>query len=386
MADSDASKLRMAPNTSWLMDVIRGVAALVVAAAHVFQVFLLPYLGLGGLPHLLTSLAATYAVLAFFVVSGFMIHWSVLRHTRAGHFDWRGYAVARVLRIYPPLIAAIAITFLVFSLIKLFGLHGSESFRLGGELFVVRERAEFSLQSLLATLFLTYGIFPGSPPPLEMNGPLWTLGYEFWIYFLVMFAINAWHRRLWSGVLPLLVLVTVSLRGGISLQLVFFLVWLCGYALGWLCSSGRIPGRGAVSLVFSAAILLFIAMGSGNLLEQILHPYDHKWSIVAVGAAMTCLIAILAKTVSRSERGWLARSSSYSYSLYVIHFPVQLLGFSLLHPSLHGLGLAWSALAGLGVLCLCVGLARLLSRFVEDRWRIRSILPFFGSGRVSPHA
>lgn len=76
-------------NTSRLMDTMRGAASLVVAAVHAFQVFVLPYFGLGTLAHLSTSLMATYAVLVFFVVSGFMFSISVAGHSRSGAFNWR---------------------------------------------------------------------------------------------------------------------------------------------------------------------------------------------------------------------------------------------------------------------------------------------------------
>lgn len=364
----------MNPNISWSMSVIRGVAAMVVAATHAFQIFVLPYLGLGGLPHLLTSLAATYAVLLFFVVSGFMIYWSVQRHTTDGIFDWKGYAIARILRIYPPLFAAIVITFLVFSIIKVLGLHGSESYRLGGEMFVVRERAEFSLKSLLATVALTYGTFPGSPPPLEMNGPLWTLGYEFWIYFLVMFAINTRHCRFWSGLLPLVVFLTASMRTGLDLQFIFLLVWLCGYALGWFVSSGRVLSRGMLLLTFVFSGLVFVEMGPANLAEQILNPFDYKWSIVPIGVAMTCLVAFVVPRVRQQDDGWVASSAEYSYTLYLIHFPIQLFAFSLLHPILHSLDVVWSAITGFMIFGVCIGCSKLLSRVVENRRLIRSVL------------
>ena len=59
--------------TSSLMDALRGVSAMIVACVHGFQVFVLPYSGVGSPSHILTSLLATHAVTMFFIVSGFMI-------------------------------------------------------------------------------------------------------------------------------------------------------------------------------------------------------------------------------------------------------------------------------------------------------------------------
>jgi peptidoglycan/LPS O-acetylase OafA/YrhL len=51
------------------------------------------------MPHLLSSWLACYAVLTFFLVSGFMIAVSVHRHRTADRFDQWRFLRARVLRI-----------------------------------------------------------------------------------------------------------------------------------------------------------------------------------------------------------------------------------------------------------------------------------------------
>jgi peptidoglycan/LPS O-acetylase OafA/YrhL len=51
--------------TSSFMDSLRGVSALLVAIVHTFQIFVLPYFGLGSASHIVTSLLATYAVIVF---------------------------------------------------------------------------------------------------------------------------------------------------------------------------------------------------------------------------------------------------------------------------------------------------------------------------------
>jgi peptidoglycan/LPS O-acetylase OafA/YrhL len=121
----------------------------------------------------LTGLLATYAITVFFIVSGFMICMSVFRHRKGGLFDSAGFAEARILRIYPPLIAAILITITVYLIISGLGLHGAESYRLGGELAVVRESAKLEWSAIPSTFFLLYGAVPGAPSPLNMDGPLW---------------------------------------------------------------------------------------------------------------------------------------------------------------------------------------------------------------------
>src|SRR5579863_1078729 len=136
------SEAKIDATTSNLMDALRGGSAMIVACVHAFQVFALPYFGVGSTSHVLTSLLATRAVTMFFIVSGFMISISVQRHRNAdGSFQSANFAEARLIRIYPPLMAAIVLTILIYLAIHFLDLHGSESFRLGGEKFVARERA-----------------------------------------------------------------------------------------------------------------------------------------------------------------------------------------------------------------------------------------------------
>jgi hypothetical protein len=88
---NQGSSVKIDAATSNLMDALRGVSALIVACVHAFQVFLLPYFGLGSLSHILTSLMATHAVTMFFIVSGFMIYISTLRHRNTdGSFQSMG--------------------------------------------------------------------------------------------------------------------------------------------------------------------------------------------------------------------------------------------------------------------------------------------------------
>jgi membrane protease YdiL (CAAX protease family) len=94
-----------------------------------------------------------------------MIYVGMQRHRASdGAFQSCAFARARLLRIYPPLIAAIAITLLVYAVIHFLGLHGSDSYRLGGELFVARERATFECPTLASTILNVWGRTKRSAP------------------------------------------------------------------------------------------------------------------------------------------------------------------------------------------------------------------------------
>src|SRR6266849_1636554 len=110
---------------SELLDSLRGVAAFYVLLTHA-RLFLFASAGAivaldGDAVLRLTAyvLGLTRyghaAVILFFLVSGYAIHFRQahrLASGAAGMDSWRGYAVRRLRRIYPPLVAAVALTLL----------------------------------------------------------------------------------------------------------------------------------------------------------------------------------------------------------------------------------------------------------------------------------
>lgn len=372
---SQTQPIKIDANTSAVMDVLRGSSAIVVAAVHAFQIFLIPYFGIGSPSHLLTSLAATYAVIVFFVVSGFMICVSVSRHRNDdGTFRSQAFAEARVLRIYPPLIAAIFVTMLAYLMISGFGLHGSESYRLGGELDVVREKATFEWHALPSTFFLLYGAVPSWVPgvhtTLLMDGSLWTLPYEWWFYVLTFLSARLLNGFRFATIAPLLAVVLMLIVGRNLLFMWFLLIWLSGYALGFAYLNGLLRSRFFWPVVTALSISVvgsIIWTGRGNLLHDILNPFLAQSSMTRVGILITLAVAATIRTVEFKSRPRIARTARFSYTLYVIHYPLLLLAYSLLHPITHGHHWTVTAIAAMLSALLIARVSSNLARIVENR-------------------
>ncbi|MCK1577685.1 MULTISPECIES: acyltransferase [unclassified Bradyrhizobium] len=367
--------------TSQLMDWLRGLSALIVAYVHGFQIFVLPYFGAGTPSHVLTSLIATYAVNTFFVVSGFMICISTLRHRNLdGSFRSAEFAKARVIRIYPPLLLAVAVTLLVYFVISGLGLHGSESFRLGGELLLVRERIQVEWTALPSTLLLLYGAVPSVPPPINMDGPLWTLSYEWWFYVSTFLIARLWNGLSFSRVVPIALLLGMLIYGRNSLFLWFLLIWLGGFCLAiayvghWLHTKYFFPV--VVALAGILLIALFV-IGNGHLWSDILLPFDSSSAqkIMVVNSMLATLVlsgVVRRVSISRHEFARPAtRLASFSYTLYVIHYPLFLLAFSLLHLLLHNFNWMVSLSTATLVLILITYTSSRAAKVVEDRKLLR---------------
>ncbi len=346
---------------------------------HAFQVFVLPYFGLYGAAHLATSWLATYAVIAFFIVSGFMIFQSISRHRfENGQLNLKGFLLARFFRIYPPLIAAVLLSFVVYWLIKAYDLHGSVSFRLGGELFLSRERVEFEWDRVLPTLLLFYNVVPLMTPPLSINGPLWTLAYEWWFYMFAGLSGALLSKRspirlsLFCGLL-LLFLVQPS---GI-LFWVFFIVWNVGFLLGYLHSRDYLNKPYFWLMAVAIVLLCFLCIwvtGQGTPLKYLIEPLQRLGTRAHITMMFVSLImtVVLAAAIRANCSGRIfVKTSSYSYTLYLIHFPLLLLAFSFLHPLVHVAGWGLSSIAGFISLIVIVSFSRQLAKLIENRtWAI----------------
>lgn len=373
------------PVASQLMDTLRGSAALLVAAVHSFQIFCLPYYGLYGFPHLFTSWLASYSVVIFFILSGFMIYFSTLKHTAEHNFQARSFFKARVYRIYPPLIAGVTISFIVYLLITSFELHGTNSYRLGGELFLSREQAVFEFNRVFSTLSLSYSILPYVNPPLSINGPLWSLSYEWWFYIFIMFAVySISSKKFWAWIVTLFLFVIFAKSPSGALLRVLFAIWLSGFLLGYILNHRQLynPKTNLVCAVTSIVIIFSaFLIGKENTFAIVAEPlqrYGNTGHYIMLCVALLITIAISLCLKYKWTLSWSklqASSARYSYTLYVIHFPLLLLAFSILHPILHKINSpSVSAFAGLLTLLLVVKIASKVANVVENRVKIYSIM------------
>ncbi|PWT91279.1 MAG: hypothetical protein C5B54_05615 [Acidobacteria bacterium] len=179
------------------LDGLRGIAAFYVMVGHA-RMFLwegyregyLYHPDLYNLPEkvlayvLLIFSFQRQAVLFFFVLSGFLIHLRYARMLKAdpetARFDWGKYVGRRMRRLYPPLIFALLLTFLLDRIGMGLGFpiyRGAAPHPL--DTFIANTR--FDITSLIGNLaFIT----PFYVPIWGSNIALWSLTYEWWFYML----------------------------------------------------------------------------------------------------------------------------------------------------------------------------------------------------------
>ncbi len=304
---------RLAPHDwqSPLISLLRGLAALQVAAAHLrAQVFpglstvehpSLWYLGLSfgtGFAH--------QAVVVFFVLSGWLVGGSLLDRVGKPH-ALRDYAIDRVTRLWIVLLPA-------FLLMLVLGLGA-------GELDAARPRlADTSPWSLATLLGNLAGVQTMAVPTFGGNFPLWSLAYETWYYALFPLLVIAMRpggarSRLAAAAAALTIAYCLS-----SAIVLYFVVWLMGAAGSRVrFDVGRVQ-RCAGWLLFGAVAVGMRLQGQDgdvdgrSLVGDVLYSALFLWCLCGVGrrdpAAMRPLV--VAGTFL----------AGFSFTLYVVHVPL----------------------------------------------------------------
>ena len=311
--------VKLSRAASRLLDVFRGVAALLVVAGHSRE-YAARFSGLNPsgssmLEKLVlapTSLAME-AVAVFFVLSGFLVGGQLLRQNREGRFSWSGFLVKRLTRLWTVLLPGLLVTWILWIAVSPWSLEALPSEQSG--LKVALCNAAY-LQGAWCAYF-------------SNNASLWSLSYEFWFYVVFAAAsvafFSASRGRIAVALINVTVLTLAVFLFGISL-LYLIPAWLIGVVVAWLSERAN-PLRKAVgtwpwaSLALSM-VLLCVGFAMSNLL--------HLNRI-----ALTCLIALPSALVIFSmlfvqhepaffRQGISAgvRFGHWSFSIYVYHLPL----------------------------------------------------------------
>ena len=320
----------------WRLEAVRGAAAAYVVVAHSFTK-----------PPLFFSFGQE-AVMAFFLLSGFVIEYSSARHLNRG---FGAYFSRRFWRIYSVLVCL----FVVAAILEHSPISSPAFWRqLGGNLLMLQDFPEGKPAVLVPAIFA---------------GALWSLGYEWWFYMLYFPAATRLrparqvHVVGWIGVAAALSYLVYP--NFINRILFYFPAWWAGVALARqygeegrvTLKSARAPGLylAAICAVLAAPCLSSIAAG-GRIMPG-LHPFLEFRHLFG---ALVLLAAALGWQRLRwigfsSLLGWGRWVAPISYALYIAHEPL----FSRAH-YLHGvLPAEFESLAYLVCLLIFCGIAEL---------------------------
>ncbi|MBS1531842.1 MAG: acyltransferase [Bacteroidetes bacterium] len=300
------------------IDIARAIAALGVFYyhQHIGRV-LADYTGWRWIYHYTEAFGALYAVPLFFLLSGYCIHLSNIRHIRADEpLPVKKYYIRRLRRLYPPYAAALLLSLVVGRI-----LYPQSYYPTLANTMVHL----FLLQSFSLRYFFGFNLV------------LWTISVE--AAFYLIYPVFYYLRRRFSLHTALLAVFVVScisityfsISGDYSLTARYFVLnlwfaWCCG---AYLADKVKLnpadlgkPVYKAAYATILAAFILFKTTGLGKLMI-----IDYQLNILVWAAPLVLLL--------RAEP-WLARQRNLlvrvvvmiglsSYSLYLLHEPLIVL-------------------------------------------------------------
>ncbi|KHK97359.1 hypothetical protein LK09_11235 [Microbacterium mangrovi] len=257
----------------------------------------------------------TGAVWTFFVLSGFVLTRQVLV---SRSFTWRSYYPQRIIRLYVPVIVAVA---LAFALVTLFGSAPQDA---APSDWIARRADSMNPSGVLHDLTLLFGAGAGI-------SPLWSLQWEVWFSLLLplyVFAVRARAGvpgRLALATVPAAVFAVFALGGG-----QYLVVFLVGAALASLHDRSAAPvaaiaarprlARAVIAVAVAGVVVLLPARWTLWFLHL---PGPATMALSVSAAAVVVLLVlhwpVLDRALSRRAVVW---AGAVSFSLYLVHEPI----------------------------------------------------------------
>ena len=299
------------------LEALRGFAAVYVLGHHISSSYLKLQPTLVGFPFRFGQ----EGVLTFFLLSGFVIHYST---HRASSPDFRLYLFKRARRIYPIFLLALLLSYVIASIAA-------------GKLLSLSE-IWMSLAGNICMLQDHLGRSGSWFAPFCENDPLWSLSYEWWfymMYFPISSKVPAFKQKYFVLLLSCLgALTDTFFPNPISHFLVLFPVWWFGVEMAReyletksITLRGQMPFLLLLLIPLCYYLIINIQwLASGKKLSFITYPFvDLRYFISCIG--LFC-IAIVWKKFNFFGYFWTLRPflviGSFSYALYVLHYPIIL--------------------------------------------------------------
>ena len=382
----------LTPSSSAHLDLIRAAAAWAVMWGHLRGLFFIDFPDVArwnvwlGAIYFFTGFGHQ-AVMVFFVLSGFFISSAIFKRRATESWSWGDYAVDRCSRLYVVLVPGL-----------LFGLLWDE---IGDHRFAWTGLYTHPLLNLgygVAQAGLTAKDFLGNVFFLQTivcrtfgsNAPLWSLANEFWYYALFPLALAAGlacAKRSWGravGFTILAIAVAIFVGPGI---LGAFPVWLAGCALAFAYLRFGFKARG---WLIGYLLLTLVVLGMCLTGARIGSPRRFGGDLYVGTAFALFLFGVLQLDFrGRHERysRFTHSCAGFSYSLYVLHFPLLLLLRAWLAPVARwqpdATHLFHGVVVGAGVLAFAwlVSLVTESKTHVVRKWMRRQVLRHDGTAQ-----
>lgn len=347
-----------------VFDASRGLLALLVVVAHINQAIWTPVYGFGAAATIFGTIA-NISVVIFFFLSGMLITYSGINLTTRNGFNYKQFLLNRLTRIYPTLIFSLI---LVYILMRLFPLLNGNSYdirKFPGELYSVREKYYVDGYQIVktATLLIT--------DIININGPMWSLFIEWWLYVSAMFLfITIENKRLWirviSFILALLPLLYIFRQFQIP-GLFYMAIWFLGAAFTLVINSSKTLKVGLLITSTATVLMLVLIKGPGVLNIAEANPLDFGFVQILFVVMYLNFFASL-KFLRRFKS-----FAPFSYTLYLIHFPIILFVYAVLKVYTKD-NVLYLGLETIGLFIVVIYFSSMVAKVTEDKKLFRKFI------------
>ncbi len=261
------------------------------------------------------------SVLLFFVLSGFLIHKGyvkkflndALQSVNIGQFY-----IKRIRRIYPPFLFALCLTGLLDFIGRNFGFTIYTGNTSNAGINVTVGNQSLSFLTFIGNIFF---LFKEYVPIFGTNGPTWSLKLEWWFYliypiFLLFSRKNIYYSTVIIFVLFALVNYTSFWTETLSKAVFSSIIsWWAGVILAEVYTK-RI-GLGLLNFTVITLIGFFLL----PFLPIYSDLYDFRIALLLT-AIISCLLFFKTKNISFKLIENFKFFGDFSYTLYIIHFPI----------------------------------------------------------------
>jgi peptidoglycan/LPS O-acetylase OafA/YrhL len=299
-------------DTSVTLDLMRAIAAQMVCVGHAIS-FFVPPLRATRFP-----LMQNVGVLLFFILSGFLITYTLIERNRDPAYSFWQFFIERFARIYSGLIPALVFIAIVD----------------GAVIYFTKDPAAttyYNLKTFIANIFMLEGYRGVLPNVLQWSAfgsgaPLWTLAIECHIYMFVGALFFMASRPssipylipvvLFFGQTPVHFLFGAFQDDGVGTGL--FALWLGGACVLFAAFRTRLSYLPAVMLVVASAAC-FLALTHAR----------HEYDFLSYAFLLIFVFAIIAASQAKRFIGFPKVASAitflagYSFTLYLIHHTIM---------------------------------------------------------------
>lgn len=284
-------------------DLLRLMAAFGVLWSHQFPLLRLPEPGAAPFAFTIGGLS----VAAFFAISGYLNTLSLFNGRSVPAF-----LIRRLLRIYPALIVCVVFCLLLGAVLSTLPLK---------EYWASGVTARFALHNITLVGYISAylpGVFPGNVFAGMMNGSLWTLPYEIWLYVFLGAAVAICGFRL--ALIPALFAVFMVVVALLERRNAGFYV-LHGGAFAAFFFAGSFLAHAAITNTLERALAICFAVAIAG-------------AVLRLRFLSVCpLTAVAIVIMGRAQLPrWLRPRYDISYGVYLYAWPIQQLSAHLLLP------------------------------------------------------